>query len=64
MKSYLITGANGYIGAQYIKYLLENNDDIKIYALVRDIDKLKKTLGSAFSKVEVIVISDIASDKL
>ena len=46
MKSYLITGANGYIGAQYIKYLLENNDDIKIYALVRDIDKLKKTLGS------------------
>lgn len=64
MKSYLITGANGYIGAQYIKYLLENNDDVKIYALVRDIDKLKKTLGSAFSKVEVIVISDIASDKL
>ena len=64
MKSYLITGANGYIGAQYIKYLLENNDDVKIYALVRNIDKLKKTLGSAFSKVEVIVISDIASDKL
>ena len=50
MKSYLITGANGYIGAQYIKYLLENNDDVKIYALVRNIDKLKKNIGQCFFK--------------
>ena len=29
---------------KYDEFIAENNDDIKIYALVRDIDKLKKTL--------------------
>ena len=33
MKTYLVTGAAGFIGANYIKYLLEKkyqNDDIKL----------------------------------
>ena len=36
MKTYLVTGAAGFIGANYIKYLLEKkyqNDDIKVIVL-------------------------------
>ena len=33
MKTYLVTGAAGFIGANYIKYLLQRYDDIKIVVL-------------------------------
>ena len=33
MRTYLVTGAAGFIGANYIKYLLKNYDDIKIVVL-------------------------------
>ena len=36
MKTYLVTGAAGFIGANYIKYLLEKkyqNEDIKVIVL-------------------------------
>lgn len=33
MKTYLVTGAAGFIGANYIKYILAKHDDIKIIIL-------------------------------
>ena len=30
MKTYLVTGAAGFIGANYIKYILAKHDDIKV----------------------------------
>ena len=33
MKTYLVTGAAGFIGSNYIKYLLKNFDDVKIVVL-------------------------------
>lgn len=33
MKTYLVTGAAGFIGANYIKYLLQRYDDVKIVVL-------------------------------
>lgn len=33
MKTYLVTGAAGFIGSNYIKYLLANYDDVKVVVL-------------------------------
>ena len=33
MKTYLVTGAAGFIGANYIKYILAKHDDIKVVLL-------------------------------
>ena len=33
MRTYLVTGAAGFIGANYIKYLLKNYEDVKIVIL-------------------------------
>ena len=33
MKTYLVTGAAGFIGANYIKYILAKHDDIKVVIL-------------------------------
>ena len=33
MKTYLVTGAAGFIGANYIKYMLAKYDDIQIVIL-------------------------------
>ena len=33
MKSYLVTGAAGFIGANFIKYMLEKHDDVRIVVL-------------------------------
>src|SRR5574344_466900 len=33
MKNYLVTGAAGFIGSNYIKYLLQNFDDVRIVVL-------------------------------
>ena len=33
MRTYLVTGAAGFIGSNYVKYLLKNYDDIKIVIL-------------------------------
>lgn len=33
MKTYLVTGAAGFIGANYIKYILAKHEDIKVVIL-------------------------------
>ena len=33
MKTYLVTGAAGFIGANYIKYILAKHSDIKVVVL-------------------------------
>ena len=33
MKTYLVTGAAGFIGANYLKYILNKYDDIKVVVL-------------------------------
>ncbi|MGL5648213.1 MAG: GDP-mannose 4,6-dehydratase, partial [Clostridium sp.] len=33
MKTYLITGAAGFIGANFVKYMLEKHEDIKLVVL-------------------------------
>ena len=33
MKTYLVTGAAGFIGANFVKYLLSKYDDIRIVVL-------------------------------
>ena len=33
MKTYLVTGAAGFIGANYIKYILAKHDDIRVVIL-------------------------------
>ena len=33
MKTYLVTGAAGFIGANYIKYILAKHSDIKVVIL-------------------------------
>ncbi len=33
MKTYLVTGAAGFIGANYIKYILKHHDDVKVVIL-------------------------------
>ena len=33
MKTYLVTGAAGFIGANYIKYILAKHDDVKVVVL-------------------------------
>ena len=33
MKTYLVTGAAGFIGANYIKYILAKHSDVKVVIL-------------------------------
>ena len=33
MKTYLVTGAAGFIGANYLKYILAKHSDIKVVVL-------------------------------
>ena len=33
MKTYLVTGAAGFIGANYLKYILTKHDDIRVVVL-------------------------------
>ena len=33
MKTYLVTGAAGFIGANYIKYILAKHDDVQLVIL-------------------------------
>lgn len=44
-KTFLITGATGLIGKLCVKSLLASNMNIKIYALVRNLEKAKSILG-------------------
>ena len=36
MKTYLVTGAAGFIGANYIKYILAKHSDVKVVILDAD----------------------------
>ena len=51
-KSVFITGATGLLGSQFCKYLLyineKNNADVKILALVRNLEKAKKVFGEDY----------------
>lgn len=33
MKNYLVTGAAGFIGANYLKYILAKHDDVRVVVL-------------------------------
>ena len=54
MKTYLVTGAAGFIGANYIKYLLYKkyvNEDIKIMQIIADMEEmLNQASGFPLSK--------------
>ena len=54
MKTYLVTGAAGFIGANYIKYLLHKkyaNEDIKIMQIIADMEEmLNQASGFPLSK--------------
>ena len=43
MKTYLVTGAAGFIGANYIKYILKMHDDVRVVVL--DLEALDIFVG-------------------
>ena len=51
MKTYLVTGAAGFIGANYIKYILAKHSDVKVVIL----DPLPRisTMNAAFLSREI-----------
>ena len=55
MKTYLVTGGAGFIGANFIEYLFETKKDIKII----NVDKLTYS-GNLENLKNVIVIKDFA----
>ena len=61
-KTFLVTGATGLVGSLIIKSILFCNKkkdfNIKVIAVVRNLDKAKKIFGNNFNKIEYIV-SDI-----
>ena len=50
MKTYLITGAAGFIGANYLKYILKLHKDIKIVVL--DVLTYAGNLGTIKDNIE------------
>ena len=48
-KSYLITGATGYIGSMLVKHIRETDREARITALVRDREKAKSVLPDGAS---------------
>ena len=55
MKTYLVTGAAGFIGANYIKYILAKHDDIKVVIL----DAL--TYAGNLARLPKILMRNVAS---
>ncbi|NDW11749.1 dTDP-glucose 4,6-dehydratase [Bacteroides sp. 214] len=66
MKTYLVTGAAGFIGANYLKYLLSKHDDVKVVVL--DALTYAGNLGTIISDIDdehcVFVKGDICSREL
>ncbi len=50
MKTYLVTGAAGFIGANYLKYILKKHDDIKVVVL--DLLTYAGNLGTIASDID------------
>ena len=50
MKTYLVTGAAGFIGANYLKYILAKHDDIRVVVL--DALTYAGNLGSIASDID------------
>ena len=69
-KSFLITGATGLIGSVLTKCLLELNREhnlgIKIFAVVRDIEKARKVFADEFCSINFLEspITDICSESV
>lgn len=69
-KSILITGATGLIGTVFIKCLLKLSQqkdlDIKVVAVVRNIDKAKNVFSECFDKVDfrVLELENISKEKI
>ena len=61
MKTYLVTGAAGFIGANYIKYLLEKkykNEDIRV--IVLDLLTYAGNLGTI--KADIVYLCGVISE--
>lgn len=60
-KTFMVTGATGLIGSVMIKCLLALNReyalDIKIIAVIRDLDKAKNIFADEFSEIEFKILS-------
>ena len=50
MKTYLVTGAAGFIGANYLKYILAKHSDIKV--VVRDALTYAGNLGTIANDID------------
>ena len=55
MKTYLVTGAAGFIGANYLKYILAKHDDIRVVVL--DALTYAGNLGTIASDIDKGVVS-------
>ena len=47
MKTYLVTGAAGFIGANYIKYILAKHDDCLLYTSPSPRDRTRSRMPSS-----------------
>lgn len=67
-KSVLITGATGLIGSMLIRTFMRMNDicncEIKIYALIRNVDKFNKIFSSDLERNDVKIICGDITNKL
>ncbi len=67
-KNILITGANGFLSSYIVRTLLSLNDlkkgRIKIFALVRNINKAKKVLADILSRDDLKIIIQDVSEKI
>lgn len=55
MKNYLVTGAAGFIGANYLKYILAKHDDVRVVVL--DLLTYAGYLGTIAGDVDTSVAS-------
>ncbi len=60
MVKYLITGATGYIGSTLVRHLLQEENDVEIIAVVRDLDKACKMFPAGVTFV-LADVSDMAA---
>lgn len=60
MKSYLITGATGYVGSMFVRYVREAHPDAEAAVLVRDAEKARRMLPEGVT----IYVGDLVKDDL
>lgn len=64
MSTYLITGAAGYIGSSLVKHILQYEENVKVMALVRNMDKAKRILPDTAELVQVDLTDKKVMDAL